>query len=59
MTCFCPLPLCESGDAFLGTQGYVWDTQSDMLMALVGAVAFLVTCSRAHDRQLVRFVNER
>lgn len=44
----------EGGDAFLGTQGYVWDTQSDMLMALIGAIAFLVTCSRAHDRQLGR-----
>jgi len=29
----------DSAEAFLGTQGYVWDTQSDMLMALCGAVA--------------------
>lgn len=28
----------ESGDSFLGTQGYIWDTQSDMLFALVGAI---------------------
>ncbi|MEO8588094.1 MAG: DUF2238 domain-containing protein [Flavobacteriales bacterium] len=44
----------EGGDAFLGTQGYVWDTQSDMLMAVFGATAFLLTLSRTHDRQLAR-----
>ena len=44
-----------SGDeatAFLGTQGYVWDTQSDMAWALFGSLACLVLLSRAHDRQL-------
>ena len=39
---------------FLGTQGDVWDTQWDMLMALVGAVLGLVTLSRLHDGQLAR-----
>jgi putative membrane protein len=34
----------EGGDAFLGTQGYVWDTQSDMFLALLGAL-FAVMCS--------------
>ena len=38
---------------FLATQGYVWDTQSDMLLALIGAVAALVLLGRLHDRQLV------
>ena len=42
----------EAADAFLGTQGYVWDTQSDMFLALVGAVAALAVLGRAHDRQL-------
>lgn len=42
----------ESADAFLGTQGYQWDTQSDMALALVGAIAALVLLSRWHDRQL-------
>jgi len=42
----------EAADAFLGTQGYVWDTQSDMLWALCGAVLALLTLSRWHDRQL-------
>ena len=42
----------ESAEAFLGTQGYVWDTQSDMLLALVGAMVSLVLLSRWHDAQL-------
>lgn len=42
----------EAADAFLGTQGYVWDTQSDMGWALFGAVASLVLLGRWHDRQL-------
>ncbi|MDT8451549.1 MAG: DUF2238 domain-containing protein [Gammaproteobacteria bacterium] len=42
----------EAAEAFLGTQGYVWDTQADMGWALFGAVAALITLSRLHDRQL-------
>ena len=42
----------EAAEAFLGTQGYVWDTQSDMAWALFGAVLALVVLRRAHDRQL-------
>ncbi len=42
----------ESAEAFLGTQGYVWDTQSDMGFALVGAVSALLLLGRWHDRQL-------
>ncbi len=38
--------------AFLGTQGYQWDTQSDMLLALLGALLALMSLSRLHDRQL-------
>lgn len=41
-----------SAEAFLGTQGYVWDTQSDMLLALIGAGTALILLSRWHDRQL-------
>ncbi len=44
----------SSADAFLGTQGDVWDTQWDMFMALVGALCALVLLSRVHDRQLER-----
>jgi putative membrane protein len=45
----------EDAEAFLGTQGYVWDTQSDMMYALIGAVAALLLLSRLHDKQLKRF----
>lgn len=44
----------EGAESFLGTQGYVWDTQSDMALALVGAVCALVTLSRIHDRSLAK-----
>jgi putative membrane protein len=43
-------------DAFLGTQGDVWDTQWDMFMAFVGAIAAMIGLSRAHDRQLSELV---
>ena len=39
-------------ESFLGTQGYVWDTQSDMCWALSGAVIALLLLGRWHDRQL-------
>jgi putative membrane protein len=42
----------ESGDAFLGTQGDIWDTQSDMLTALIGAIAALLLCSKLQDKSI-------
>jgi putative membrane protein len=42
----------ESGDAFLGTQGYVFDTQSDMLFAMIGAITALLLLSKIHDKQI-------
>ena len=44
----------DSADAFLGTQGYVWDTQSDMLFAVIGAITALLFLSTFHDKQLLR-----
>ncbi len=44
----------SKGDAFLGTQGYIWDTQSDMFLCLVGSIAALLLLARAHDRALHR-----
>ena len=44
--------LGQGADEFLGTQGDVWDTQSDMFMALIGATAALLLLARWHDRQL-------
>lgn len=41
-----------AADAFLATQGDVWDTQWDMFMALIGASVALALLSRLHDRQL-------
>jgi putative membrane protein len=46
------LILGQNADAYLATQGDPWDTQWDMFLALVGAVAALTTLSRLHDRQL-------
>ena len=46
----------EAAEAFLGTQGYVWDTQSDMMYALIGAIMALVLLSRLHDKQIGRYV---
>lgn len=44
----------EGGDAFLGTQGYVWDTQSDMLFATIGAIVALLLFSKVQDNQLIK-----
>ncbi|HEY8037273.1 MAG TPA: DUF2238 domain-containing protein [Methylobacter sp.] len=48
----------KAAEAFLGTQGYVWDTQSDMACALVGAILALVLLSRVHDRHIGRLMAE-
>lgn len=42
----------EAAESFLGTQGYTWDTQSDMGWALLGALLALTFLGRLHDRQL-------
>jgi len=42
----------EAADAFLGTQGDVWDTQWDMFMCLVGALTSILLLTRIHNRQL-------
>jgi putative membrane protein len=47
-----------SAEAFLGTQGDVWDTQWDMFLALNGAIFAQVLLARAHDRQLQRLLSE-
>jgi putative membrane protein len=46
--------LGQGADAFLGTQGDSWDTQSDMAMALLGAVSGQILLGGWHDRQLAR-----
>lgn len=42
----------EAGDSFLGTQGYIWDTQSDMLFALIGAISMIVLLGKFHNKQI-------
>jgi putative membrane protein len=42
----------EASNDFLGTQGYIWDTQSDMAWALFGAILALIVLSKYHDKQL-------
>ena len=44
----------ESADAFLGTQGDVWDTQWDMFMALIGALTAQILLARVQDAQIAR-----
>lgn len=44
----------EGSHAFLGTQGYIWDTQSDMAWALIGATCAVVLLSTFHNRQIAR-----
>jgi putative membrane protein len=43
-----------AADAFLGTQGDVWDTQWDMFLCLVGALTAQIVLARLHDRELAR-----
>lgn len=46
----------EDAEAFLGTQGYVWDTQSDMALALIGAIVSIVLLAKIHDSQLGKII---
>ncbi|GEL11370.1 putative membrane protein [Flavobacterium glycines] len=46
------LVTAEEGDAFLGTQGYIWDTQSDMLFATIGAITALIMFAKIQDKQI-------
>ncbi len=48
----------EGAEAFLGTQGYVWDTQSDMCWALVGAICSLLMLSAIHNAQLKKLTSQ-
>jgi putative membrane protein len=46
----------QSADAFLGTQGYVWDTQSDMLYAMIGAICMVLFLSKIQDKQIAKII---
>jgi len=49
----------EGAHAFLGTQGYIWDTQSDMAYALVGAILSLTFLGKYHDHQLQKLTSDK
>ncbi|MGR9045697.1 MAG: DUF2238 domain-containing protein [Gammaproteobacteria bacterium] len=49
----------EAAESFLGTQGYIWDTQSDMAFALIGAITALLSLSYLHDRQISSLMRTR
>ncbi len=51
------LALGQGAQEFLGTQGYEWDTQSDMFFALIGAIAALLFLSKWHNRQIAKLMN--
>lgn len=53
------LAIGQAADAFLGSQGDPWDTQSDMALALFGALAALSLLGRVHDRQLRHMKHSR
>jgi putative membrane protein len=39
-------------EAFLGTQGYIWDTQSDMFLCLIGSICAVILVTKLHNRYL-------
>lgn len=49
---FAAVAVNEAAESFLGTQGYIWDTQSDMLCALLGASCMLIFFSRLQDKYI-------
>lgn len=49
----------QSAEAFLGTQGYIWDTQSDMLIAFIGAITMLVCFGRFQNMQVNRLMSNQ
>ena len=51
------LVLGQGAEEFLGTQGYEWDTQSDMFFALIGVIAASVLLSKWHNRQISTLMN--
>ncbi len=42
-------------EAFLGTQGYIWDTQTDMFCCLIGSILALLMLSKVHNKALLKF----
>ena len=51
------LALGQGAQEFLGTQGYEWDTQSDMFFALIGVITALLLLSKWHNQQLNKLIS--
>lgn len=51
------LALGQGAQEFLGTQGYEWDTQSDIFFALIGVITALLLLFKWHDRQIAKLMN--
>ena len=47
----------ESGDSFLGTQGYIWDTQTDIFTAMIGGLVALILFSKIHNKKIAEKFN--
>lgn len=43
-------------EAFLGTQGYIWDTQTDMFLCLVGSILAIIFLTKLHNKYLEKQV---
>jgi putative membrane protein len=41
-------------EAFLGTQGYIWDTQSDMFLCLIGSIVAIILLTKWHNKDLIK-----
>lgn len=52
------LAVGENAEAFLATQGDVWDTQWDMFLAVCGSIISLLFLQKAHDKQPHRFLSD-
>ena len=48
------LAMGQGADEFLGTLGDIWDSQSDMFMALIGSMSAIGLLSGLNDRQLAK-----
>jgi putative membrane protein len=47
----------DGADSFLGAQGYVWDTQTDMMLALIGAFIAVVFLNKRQDKSIQKTSN--
>ena len=48
----------EDTEAFLGTQGYIWDTQTDMFMCMIGSILALAVFRKLHDKSMKKLISK-